>query len=140
MAIDGGLRALFQKNLPEFFWTAIETGSTGRGIPDHHFIHAGISGWIEYKVTEAYAVDISPEQVAWAERCIRNGGRHFIAVRQLCAKGPRREAKDQLYIFHGSEARKLATGGLDVSLAVFWGSGGPKRWVWPAVKALLTEN
>lgn len=149
MTRDGGLRQLFQKHLPEFFWQSIESWSTGQGVPDLHYSISiadhnwyNRSGWIECKQTEANAVAISPEQVAWAERYWRHSGRSWLAVRQQCYAGQRRKAQDNLWLIHGDGARWAKTGGLSAVPRIYlkgqW-SGGPGRWDWAAVKAILTS-
>ena len=127
--MDGRLRQLFQQRLPEFHWQAVETGGTGLGIPDLNFCCTGIEGWIELKQTQAWRVRVSPEQVGWAERRLRHGGRVFVAVRR----------KDtELYLLTGSAMRALAQGDekLPALALAFW-TGGPHNWDWVDIKSLL---
>lgn len=137
---DGNLRSKFMKNLPDAFWQSVETWSTGQGVPDSHFIFpGGIAGWIEHKKTEAWAVVVDKEQVAWLERYSRQGGRCFVAVRRHAPSGPRRGAScDELHLFRGSDARGLMIRGLrggPAPILSCW--GGSVRWDWPAVRKVL---
>jgi hypothetical protein len=141
MSIDGGLRALFRKHLPHFFITTIETGGTGRGIPDLEYCSpAGVSGWVECKKTGAWAVDLEPEQVAWLTRRARYKGRCFIAVRRKHAGGPRKGPPiDEIYIWPGARAADLKRLGLEHGLlGDCYGANGPARWSWDAIARLLT--
>jgi len=153
--IDGGLRSLFRERIPDFHWQSIETGGTGRGVPDSNYCCGGREGWIEYKVTAGWAVTLRPEQIGWLLRRSRAGGRVFVAVRRCCPAGPRRAASDELWLVRGSAAALLRTHGLRVLLAgtpqkaggpsgvrpadelVGVWRGGPAAWPWPALRAAL---
>ena len=139
--MDGDLRSIFRKKLPRFHWTSIETGMTGRGIPDSHYCHAKTPGWIEYKVTKGFAVGMRPEQVAWTLRYVRAGGRVFVAVRRQSMGGPRKGAPvDELWLIRGWAAGDLKQGGLKkltpAALAGVW-DGGPSKWSWPDIEYAL---
>jgi hypothetical protein len=144
--IDGGLSSLFQKRMPDFHWQRVETGGCGLGIGDLNFCarrrpsdNEGVEGWIELKKSDAWAVTISAEQVGWAEQRIRAGGRVFLAVRRQAQAGPRRGPKvDSLYIYPGSHTRDVKTMGLRCPLFLLHTPGGPARWDWAAVRAILT--
>ena len=131
--IDGGLRQIFRTHLPDAFWQSIETGSTGRGIPDSHYIFpGGVSGWIEYKATKANAVAVRPEQIAWLERYRRNGGRAFVAVR----------TRSGCSLFDGLAARSLAQGGCKAvpsALLIGLWAGGPSGWDWAHIRTRLVK-
>jgi len=82
--IDGNLGAIFQKKLPLVHWQRIETGGTGRGIPDLNGCYAGVEVWIENKKVSGHKVHtMDPQQVAWLERRVRYGGRAFVAARKV---------------------------------------------------------
>lgn len=138
---DGDLRQLFRARVPPpMHWQSIETGGTGRGIPDANFCAEGVEGWVEYKMSRTRAIHLRPEQVAWLLQRERHGGRTFVAVRYRTDPGPRRGARqDVLYLFRGSLAMDLVVEGL-------WGTegralgawpGGPSSWSWPEVRRLL---
>lgn len=140
MAIDGGLRKIFQAKLPQADWTSVETWSTGRGVPDVNYCFpGGIEGWIEFKQTSEWKVDMRPEQVAWIERRVRHGGRIFIAVRRKTEAGPRRgPPRDELWIARGEHVRALATGELGKGYpGSYIGFNGPGRWLWSQIEAIL---
>ena len=143
--MDGDLRGIFRRKVPRFFWTSIETGMTGRGIPDAHYCCVGVSGWAEFKVTNAFAVNLRPEQVAWLLRYDRCGGTCWIAVRRQVICGPRKgKGADELWLIRGSAAARLKASGLKkmipADVAGIWGDG-PGRWDWVAVeKALLKRS
>lgn len=129
MSVDGGLRALFRKNLPTAMWQSIETGGTGLGVPDAYYCFPnGVCGWIEFKLTKGYAVGLRPEQVGWAERHSRMGGRTTIAVRRHAEAGKRRAAVDELYLFEGTEARQLKESGLNRLAADFYTPFSEMDW------------
>lgn len=136
--IDGGLRGIFRERLPDFFWTAIETGGVARGVPDSYFVKDGRSRWIEYKWTKAWAVGLEGPQVAWHSRHAREGGISFVAVRRRCEAGPRRVAADELWLYPGSAAAALRAEGLKGSAVPFIQlTGGPSSWSWDEVRAAL---
>jgi len=129
--IDGGLRPLFRKRLTGFHFTSVETPGTGSGVPDMEYCAEGVSGWIECKKATGYAVRLRPEQIGWLTTRARHGGRCWIAVRRM-------GAADELYIYPGSVARDLKEQGLRLTPAGCW-PGGPARWNWQEVRALLLE-
>ena len=134
--IDGGLRKLFHAHLPQIHFTSIETGSTGRGIPDDNYCDDGHEGWIEYKTTENYTVGLRPEQVGWLLRRTRAGGRTFVAVRRRHGGGRRRGARvDELWLYNGAGARVLAELGMKACRGAALGiwESGPARWDWEKV-------
>jgi hypothetical protein len=126
---DGDLRKIFRLNLPKFDWLAVETGATSRGVPDSNFCYKGREGWVEMKRAKGLRVSVSPEQVAWAERRIRHGGRVFCAVRKIGI----------LYLYNSWALRRLASEPIgDVESVGHW-SGGQSRWDWEAIGAILTS-
>lgn len=154
--IDGGLRKLFREHVPQFDWCSIETGPATGGVPDSNYcaprpdtgrakdawVGLGIEGWVEYKQTGGWAVTLKPEQVGWICRRVRYGGRVWIAVRQQAPAGPRREARDALWLVPGRyarEARELGLRGLAGALACPAWQGGPARWPWAEVARLLAS-
>lgn len=143
---DGGLRKLVRKNLPEFDWQGVETGGTGRGIPDDNFCRQGVEGWVEHKLATGWKVDLRPEQVAWMERRRRAGGRVFILVRRTNVSA----MCDDLYLFSGDDARRLKEFGLPRNLPPNDGapharplavclSVGRSRWDWENIRHLLVN-
>jgi hypothetical protein len=130
---DGGLRKLFSEKIAGVHWQPIETGGTGRGIPDMNGCRDEREIWIEFKKSDHWAVEVRPEQVAWIERRYRHGGRCYVAVRR---------ADDELWLLAHGAARWLATPRRslkDVPEALILGrwTGGLRAWDWEAVEALL---
>jgi hypothetical protein len=128
MTVDAGLRVIFKQYLPQFDWATIEVGAIGRGVPDANYCYEGVEGWIEYKSAEHWRAKVRPEQVGWSERRISHGGRVFVAVRR---------AKTELWLYHGSELRRLKDERLDAVPALGHWTGGPGRWDWRKIGATL---
>ena len=146
MSTDGGLRQLVRKNIPDLHWQSVETGGTGRGIPDDNFCGDSIEGWAEHKVTATMAVDLRPEQVGWIERRRRAGGRVFIFVRRTHAGGVRKGPPvDDLWLFPGDAARALLQRGLPHypglddgdRPTLIWATNGPAAWPWAKIRNIL---
>ena len=144
MSVDGGLRALFHRNLPRPHWQSIASGYTSLGIPDDNACHEGVEFWVEYKATRAGSDShllstFRPEQVAWLLRRHRAGGRVFVATRRVVAPGRRRVAGDELYLHSGEHAIALKSRGLQGAPALGAWNGGPAGWDWDEVLRLLTK-
>ena len=111
-------------------WTSIETGSTGRGIPDSNGCVDGIEFWIEFKQTKHWRAGLRPEQVGWLLRRTRAGGRTFVAIRR---------ASDELWLYRGDMAAHLVSRSLkDLRLQTLglW-HGGPGAWPWDEIEKCL---
>lgn len=136
--IDGGLRTIFSEHLLDFHWNAIESWSTGHGIPDGEFCTPnGAQAWIEFKKTDGWSIRFKPGQIAWHERRHRNRGKSFIAIRRR--NETREEKVDELWIFSGADVRQLLLGGLRTPGARVLGkwAGGPARWDWGLIRGVL---
>lgn len=141
MADDGGLRPLFRQRLPDLHWQSIESWMTGSGTPDSNACGDGVEFWAEFKRATANAVPVNVFQVGWHERRRRAGGRTFIVVRLLSEAGPRRgEARDDLFVFRGSDVRAVFLGGLRGADSLYHGEGGPSRWSWEKVRLALLRS
>jgi len=126
--MDGHLRRLFRRNLPEAQWTSIETGSTAAGVPDCEYIFpGGYQGWVEFKAARKDRVIIRSEQVGWLLTRSRMGGRCFIAVRR----------DRELMIYDGGQAAELKDRGIS---RIGWRYYGLTPWDWAAVKQLLIQK
>ena len=131
MTDDGGLRPLFRHRFNCWQWSSIETAGSATGVPDSEFCTpAGIQGWVEFKQTKIYYVQIKPLQVAWIMRRCRMGGNAWIAVRR---------AQNELWLMSGNQAEALATTGLRGVSAWCW-EGGPSNWNFAEVANLLTKS
>lgn len=103
----------------------IETGSTGRGIPDVNVCVDGHEFWIELKVVQGRRVELSPEQVAWHYRRTRAGGRTWILARDK-ADGVWKGKYDRLYLWSGDKAPEVFSKGIEAPGAVTWAA--PFAW------------
>jgi hypothetical protein len=137
MARDGGLRPLFVEHIKTAHFQAIETWSTGQGVPDCNVCLRGTETWIEFKTTATNALRISTEQVGWIERRLRAGGRVLVIVRWRCTAGPRRQARDELLIFDGADVRALMLGGISAAVSLARWDGGPRSWDWNVIVKML---
>ena len=138
--IDGSLRPLFKYHLPKIHWTPIETGDTTSGVPDTNGCIGGVEFWVEFKQTSTNKVNMRPGQIGWIHRRWRHGGRVWIAVRQRHNGGPRLgEPIDDLVMIYGGHVLELAENGLQLELSMISGRwrGGPRRWGWSGIQALL---
>jgi hypothetical protein len=130
---------LFRKNLPGH-WQSIETGGTGRGVPDSNYCINGKEGWVEFKCCDAQKVVIRPEQVAWIHRRVREGGRVWIATRRQHSGGPRKgDPCDELFLTPGSDILALCEDGL-FGATYHSFANGPARWDWEAVGRILVAD
>jgi hypothetical protein len=136
---DGGLRSEFRKRLPSWQWTSIESGTTAGGIPDSEFCSpTGVEGWIEFKATKVFYVQIKPLQVAWIMRRSRYGGNASIAVRRT-PESKKWEGVDELWLMKGDQAEALFQNGLYGVSALCW-EGGPSQWNFDEISTALLTN
>jgi len=135
--IDGGLWPVVKSHLVGWDFQRIETGLTGLGVPDVNGCKLGHDVWIELKATDGWKPFIRPEQIAWAERRARHGGKVFLFVRRHCVAGVRRESADELWIYRADRIRMVATDGLKTNPPVLFYTGGSSKWDWGAVNELL---
>ena len=132
--MDGDLRKHFRAKLPDMDWQSVETGGTGRGVPDLNFCWRGIEGWVEFKLAKGWQVSLRPEQVGWLMRRSRAGGRTFIITRQQT------KALDTLHIHAGAAAGALKASGLRGGPpALFQAFGGPRSWDWKTIQRTLVS-
>lgn len=124
--MDGGLREQFRRHLPQVDWQSVETPLTGGGVPDANYCVDGREGWVEFKLARTNGVVVRPDQVAWALRRIRHGGRVTFAVRR------KNVYLDELWLVPGMCAKLLHEVGLAHPWRDHW-TGGPSAWDWGAV-------
>lgn len=60
----------------------IETGGTGRGIPDVNFCHEGKDIWIELKSISGNKLTLTEFQIVWMHKRVTSGGRCFVLARK----------------------------------------------------------
>jgi hypothetical protein len=116
-------------------WQPVETGGTGRGIPDVNYCFEGREGWVENKIAQGakgLRFALRPEQIGWIERRARNKGRVFIAVRREVEKS----LIDQLWLFGPEHARCTVLDDKALPARGVW-SGGPRNWNWDEFLAHL---
>jgi Holliday junction resolvase len=107
---------------------AIET-STGRGVPDDNACWEGKEFWIEFKKVRGRKVRVSPEQVGWAERRLRAGGKVYVAVRDA----------GTLSLFTGWQLRELKLNHVNKTRPIGSWTGGPTAWQWLEIAAILAS-
>ena len=133
---DGGLRTIFRVQFDKWQWTSIETAGTASGVPDSEFCTTeGIQGWIEFKQTSIFAVNIRPFQMAWLMKRCRYGGNAWIAVRRV-PTAKKWNGRDELWLMKGDQAQALLEDGLENIKGWCWG-GGPKNWNFPEIHNIL---
>jgi hypothetical protein len=136
MRKDGELRPLFRRNLPKYQWTSVETAGTSSGVPDSEFMTPeGIQGWLEFKFTKIFFVEVKPLQAAWLARRCRMGGNAWIAVRRIPV-AKIYEGVDELYLMRGDQAEALLRYGLTGIYGEKW-DGGPSNWNWSEINKAL---
>lgn len=113
----------------------IETGSTGRGIPDVNLCWDGVETWLELKIVKGKRVDLSPEQVAWHYRRARAEGRSWIVARDA-ADGPRKGKYDRIYAWPGAVAASVQGQGIAAPGAWVW----ERPWDWQPLLETLLEG
>jgi len=133
---DGGLRSTFRTRFRSWQWTSVETAGTASGVPDSEFCTpSGVQGWIEFKQTGIYRVNIRPFQVAWLMRRCRYGGNAWIAVRRV-PQSKKENGRDELWLMSGSQAQALFETGLNSVYATMW-EGGEGIWNWQEIEDIL---
>jgi hypothetical protein len=136
---DGGLRTIFRHQFSTFQWTTVETAGSASGVPDSEFCTPdGIQGWVEYKSTSVFYVQVKPFQVAWLMRRCRMGGNAWIAVRRT-PKAQKFVGEDELWLMSGNQADALFHYGLKGVRAWCW-SGGPSTWNFGEVEQIIKNK
>jgi hypothetical protein len=133
---DGDLRSIFRTKFTGWQWSSIETAGTASGVPDSEFCTPeGIQGWVEFKKTHIFYVEVKTFQVSWLMRRTRYGGNAWIAVRRL-PLSKRERGVDQLWLMRGNQAERLFEGGLENVYALCW-EGGPGNWNYDQIASTL---
>ena len=102
MAKEASLWALLKEHLPkEAHFQRIETGGTGKGVPDVNYCHKGKEIWIELKSIEGLKSTLTPFQIAWIYNRYQSGGNAFILMRKINTK------KKQIKLFSPSQGLSL---------------------------------
>lgn len=138
--IDGGLWDLMKRHWPEsdVHWTRIETGYTVLGVPDVNGCWQGQDTWLELKGTSGWKPRVRPEQIGWAIRRGRAGGRVCLLTRRATAGGVRVAPADELYVHLWQDIERVAEVGLrEGPPAALLCRGGPERWNWDLVHEVV---
>ena len=99
MKPESKFRKLVKTNLPDIFWTRIESWSMP-GVPDCYGCKDGVMFWVELKITKDKKIKLSPFQKAWHFNHSLQGGRSFIMLQHL--------GERLAYIFPSSIAVSIA--------------------------------
>lgn len=95
---------LIKKNLKNVHLQRIETGGTGRGIPDVNGCSDSIEFWAELKVVNSgKKIRLRPEQIGWLIQRSKHGGKTFIIVRA---------PNSHIYLYKGEDAKEVLDEGL----------------------------
>ena len=117
--------SLFKSHIPDGCdIQRIETGSTGRGIPDVNICYRGHECWVELKIIKGKQVGLMPEQVAWHYRRTRAGGSTFVVARDKY-DGPRKGKGDTIHIWPGKDIVQLKEIGITCPGHIFH---APFKW------------
>jgi len=111
-------KTINKKLSPKAFATRIENRHGG-GIPDVHLIWDNLPFWLELKITQANAVNLSPHKIAWNTAYSHRGGLNFILVKRVGERG--------LFLFEGGRASEVKEQGLKLK-PLFQGSGFEDLW------------
>ena len=83
MAKESQLWTLVKENLPkDAHVQRIETGLTGKGVPDLNYCQNGKEIWIELKSIDGNKSQLSPFQIAWLYNRMKAGGKCFVLIRK----------------------------------------------------------
>lgn len=138
MSLEKDFWSIFKTQLdasPDMHHQRIETGSTGRGIPDVNLCWRGVEVWVEMKVVQGRRVELRPEQVAWHVRRTRAGGRSWIFAREK-KSGPRVGEVDRLYLWPGKYSVSVSEKGVEADGATVWDRVG-RKFPWDEILSRL---
>jgi hypothetical protein len=94
-------------------WQRIETGGTGRGIPDINGCRYGVDRWVELKFIKAgFKIGLSAEQCGWHLKRAAAGGTTGVLVYK--------KSEDRLYIANGRYAKAIIDHGLKAADPIWW--------------------
>ena len=114
-----------KKNLPRVHWTRIESGLTGRGIPDLEGCHDGVAVWVELKIIQNHLVNLTRNQAAWHQARHDAGGISFILA---CDPNAHLIMGPTLFLWPGEQARPLASKGFPLVNQCFFLQDGETCW------------
>jgi len=83
MAKESQFWSLMKPHIPnEAHVQRIETGGTGKGVPDVNYCQNGKEIWIELKSIKGNKSELSPFQIAWLYNRAKAGGNCFVLIRK----------------------------------------------------------
>ena len=83
MAKESQLWTLIKQHIPkDAHVQRIETGLTGKGVPDLNYCQKGKEIWIELKSIEGNKSQLSPFQIAWLYNRTKAGGNCYVLIRK----------------------------------------------------------
>ena len=95
MPKEASLWGLVKDHMPkEIHSQRIETGGTGKGVPDVNYCHEGKEVWIELKSIDGLKSELSPFQMAWLFNRSKVGGNCFVLIRKNNSK------EKEIKLFH----------------------------------------
>lgn len=95
MPKEASLWGLVKDNMPkEIHSQRIETGGTGKGVPDVNYCHEGKEIWMELKSIDGLKSELSPFQMAWLFNRSKVGGNCFVLIRKNNSK------EKEIKLFH----------------------------------------
>ena len=83
MAKESQLWTLVKQHIPkDAHVQRIETGLTGKGVPDLNYCQNGKEIWIELKSIQGNKSQLSPFQIAWIHNRAKAGGNCYVLIRK----------------------------------------------------------
>ena len=104
MPKEAALWSLVKQHLPkDAHFQRIETGGTGRGVPDVNYCQQGKEVWIELKSVSGLKSEVSSFQIAWLYNRVKSGGNCFVLIRKVNSK----EKEIKLFDVNGMTLKEL---------------------------------
>ena len=83
MPKESQLWTLIKQHIPkDAHVQRIETGLTGKGVPDLNYCQNGKEIWIELKSIQGNKSQLSPFQIAWIHNRAKAGGNCYVLIRK----------------------------------------------------------
>ena len=115
-SLESNLWDLFKRHLPDNVdYQRIETGGTGKGVPDVNICDMGRDFWVELKMIDGNKIrKLKPEQIAWHWKRTRVGGKTWFLARKKTDK------VDQIYLWSGHKGPDLLRTGIFTEGGTMW--------------------
>lgn len=83
MTKESQLWTLVKQHIPkDVHVQRIETGLTGKGVPDVNYCQKGKEIWIELKSIQGNKSQLSPFQIAWLHNRTKAGGNCYVLIKK----------------------------------------------------------